>query len=340
MQFHNNTPLRAAIVGMGKVGRIRAGVLAARRDVALVAAADVAPEAAAALPGLRFETDYRRIVDSSDVDVVFVSTTNRPAAEIVCAALEHGKHVFCEKPPGRSIGDVERIAAIEANRPDLKLQFGFNHRYHGAVMEAKKLVDSGTYGRILWARGIYGKSGGADFERIWRSDPEEAGGGILLDQGIHMLDLFCHFMGDFTDVQSFVETMHWNIPLEDNAFALLRTEDRRVAMLHSSATHWRHRFSLEIALNDGYVNLAGILSPSRTYGEETLTHCRKDLTIHSKDAAERQSNTMIFDKDESWTLETGAFLEAVATGGPVRSGTSADALRAMTLVSRIYEARR
>ncbi len=326
---------------MGKVGKTRARVLTARDDVVFVAAADIDPSKCADFPDIRVETDHHALVSAPDIDVVFVATTNKFAPDIVCAALEHGKHVFCEKPPGRTIADIERIMAAERANPHLKLQFGFNHRFHYAVMEARNMVDSGIYGKVLWARGVYGKMGGADFEQIWRNDPEEAGGGILLDQGIHMLDLFCYFLGgDFNDIQSFVQTMHWKISLEDNAFALLRTPTQQVAMLHSSATQWRHKFSLELCLEDGYINLEGILSSTRSYGEEILVHARKNMTANTGLCPAPQEEKIFFDDDHSWELEVAAFLEAVKTDTPVSSGTSDDALRAMRLVFGIYAARR
>ena len=150
-----------------------------------------------------FTTDFNDLV-RDDLDAVFVCSYNNSAPDVVVAALEAGKHVFCEKPPGRCVADVERIIAAERANPGRKLKFGFNHRYHGSVMEAKQIVDSGRYGRVLWLRGVYGKCGSIQFENDWRNDRNIAGGGILLDQGIHMLDLCRFFCGDFDQVKSLV----------------------------------------------------------------------------------------------------------------------------------------
>ena len=119
--------------------------------------------------------------------------------------------------------------------------------------------------------GVHGKSGGNDFESIWRSNREWAGGGILLDQGIHMADLFLFFAGKFREVKSFVTTSFWNIPVEDNACALLRTAENQVAMLHASSTHWKNRYTLEICLENGCITLKGDLTTAGDYGpRETL----------------------------------------------------------------------
>ena len=264
-------------------------------------------------------------------------TYNKIAPDVVIAALTADLHVFCEKPPGRSVGDVNRMIDAEQRQPDLKLQFGFNHRYHYSVLEARSIIESGRYGNVLWARGVYGKCGGLEFENQWRSDIDIAGGGILLDQGIHMIDLCRLFCGDFTRVKGFTTTSHWKIPFEDNAFALLMNDAGRVATIHSSATQWKHRFSLEICLEDGYVNLDGILSGTRSYGTERATFARKQFEDTAHAVGQPREETVIFDTDDSWRLEVESFIDAIDGKGPVRSGNSHDALRAMELIEQIYQ---
>ncbi|HEX71807.1 MAG TPA: Gfo/Idh/MocA family oxidoreductase, partial [Candidatus Hydrogenedentes bacterium] len=261
---------------------------------------------------------------------------NRFTPGAVIAALDAGKHVFCEKPPGRTLRDIEDIIAAERRHPGLKLKFGFNHRYHGGIQEAKRIVDSGRLGRILWLRGIYGKSGGAGFEQEWRNNKEMVGGGILLDQGIHMLDLFRFFCGDFVEVKSMVTTAHWKIPVEDNAFALLRDAQGRIAMLHSSSTQWKHRFNLEIYLSDGYISVNGILSSTRSYGDETVSVARKQFNEGFAQGKPREE-IIYFDADPSWELEVAGFLENILNDTPVESGSSEQALKAMQLVFAIYQ---
>ena len=284
----------------------------------------------------RFTTDYRDLV-GGDLDAVFVCTYNNSAPDVVVAALEAGKHVFCEKPPGRCVADVERIIAAERASRGRKLKFGFNHRHHGSVMEAKQIVDSGRYGRVLWLRGVYGKCGSIQFENDWRNDRNIAGGGILLDQGIHMLDLCRFFCGDFDQVKSLVNTAYWKIPFEDNAFAILSNAAGQVAMVHSSATQWKHQFSLEICLEDGYVHLHGILSSTRSYGDERLTFARKQLEDTTRAFGRPREETIIFDTDDSWSLEVADFAEAIRQDRAITSGNSHDALRAMQLIEAVYE---
>jgi predicted dehydrogenase len=328
--------MRVGVIGLGKMGLIRAGELARHPRAALLCGSDPDSQRHAGVGGMLRHADYRAVLESP-VDAVFVCTPNRYTPQIVCEALDAGKHVFAEKPPGRDMADVARIMDAERRNPGLKLKFGFNHRYHAGILEAKRILDSGRLGRVLWMRGVYGKSGGIAFEKEWRSSRDEAGGGILLDQGIHMLDLFRFFCGDFVEVKSMVTTAYWNVDLEDNAFALLRDAAGRIGMLHSSSTHWKHRFTLELYTSEGYLTINGILSSTRSYGDETITIARKQLEPGAPLGKPREE-MLYFDTDPSWELEVGEFVEAVLDGGPIRHGTSQDAWAAMDLVHRIYGA--
>ena len=266
---------------------------------------------------------------------MFVCTPNRFSPDVVIAALDAGKHVFCEKPPGRTVDDVRRIMAAERRNPGKVLKFGFNHRYHFGIMEAKKIVDSGKYGRILWVRGVYGKAEWAAYPTAWRSDPSLVGGGILLDQGIHLLDLFRYFCGEFSEIKSMCTTALWDSPLEDNAFALLRTEAGCIAMIHSSANQWKHRFTLEIYMEDGYVIVDGMPSMSRSYRDEWLIESRKGEGFAVGNPPEQAT---FCNTDPSWELELAEFVDCIRGGRPVVNGSSADAYETMRLVFGIYEA--
>ena len=327
--------VRIGIIGLGKMGMIRAHEVEKHPNAQLVCGYDPTPKRfAERFPKVALCASIEELL-RSDVDAVFVCTPNRFTPGAVIAALDAGRHVFCEKPPGRTLRDIEDIIAAERRHPGLKLKFGFNHRYHGGIQEAKRIVDSGRLGRILWLRGIYGKSGGADFEQQWRSNKEMVGGGILLDQGIHMLDLFRFFCGDFVEVKSMVTTAHWKIPVEDNAFALLRDMQGRIAMLHSSSTQWKHRFNLEIYLSDGYISVNGILSSTRSYGDETVSVARKQFDEGFAQGKPREE-IIYFDADPSWELEVAGFLENILNDTPVDSGNSEQELKAMQLVFAIY----
>lgn len=328
--------IRIGIIGLGRMGITRAREIDRHPDAQIVAAFDPAPQAfIEAFPNVALMKNAEAVIQA-DVDAVFVCTPNRFTPGTVVASLDAGRHVFCEKPPGRTVADIEAIIKAEKRNPGLKVKFGFNHRYHGGIQEAKRIVDSGRLGKILWLRGVYGKSGGPDFEKQWRSQKEVVGAGILLDQGIHMLDLFRFFIGDIVEVKSMVTTACWDIDVEDNAFALLRDAKGRIAMLHSSSTQWKHRFNLEIYMSDGYISVNGILSSTRSYGDETVSVARKQLNEGFAQGKPREE-IIYFDTDPSWEMEVAGFLDNVLNNTPVESGNSQQALKAMQLVYAIYQ---
>ena len=172
---------------------------------------------------------------------------NDVSPSVTTTAISKGLHVFCEKPPGRDLKDIIEIVRVEQQNPEIKLKYGFNHRYHDSVREALRICHSNELGNIINLRGVYGKSKIVSFDSTWRTKRAIAGGGILLDQGIHMLDLMRLFAGaEFTEVKSFLDNSVWKHDVEDNAYIIMRNSNNVYAMLHSTATQWRHRFRLEI----------------------------------------------------------------------------------------------
>lgn len=325
--------LKIGIVGLGKMGGIRAKTVRENDATVLISGTDPNPPAKG-FEDIQILPDYEAVINS-DIDAVFVCPPNRFIPDVSIAALEAGKHVFCEKPPGRNMDDIKRIMEAEKRHPELVLKIGFNHRYHYGIMEAKKIVESGKYGKIMWLRGIYGKAQGSGNPNEWRDKPELAGGGILLDQGIHMLDLFRHFKGEFSEIKSMCTTAFWDTPLEDNVFALLRDDEGRIAMLHSSFTQWKHRFTLEIYLEGGYVIVDGMPSGTRSYRDEWIIQGRRHTGYAIGNPPEEST---FCNTDPSWELELAEFVDCIRTGKPVRHGTSKDAYETMRLVFRIYDA--
>ncbi len=253
--------LRVGIAGYGVVGKRRRQFIDPHPALRTVAVCDRAFEGDGRFDdGVAYGSHYRNLLDEG-LDALFVCMSNDMAAEVTMAGLEAGLHVFCEKPPGRDVAEIAAVIECERNHPGRLLKYGFNHRYHDSVREALRIVESGEMGRVVNLRGIYGKSQMITFGQNsdWRTKRELAGGGILLDQGIHMVDLLRLFGGEFTEVHSFVSNDFWGHDVEDNAYAMMRTDDGVVAMLHSSATQWRHRFSLEITLERGMLIMSGIL---------------------------------------------------------------------------------
>lgn len=328
--------VKVGIAGFGVVGRRRRDCIERHPHMQVVAVCDQAFDGEGMLPdGTRYFRDYRRLLEEG-LDALIVCLTNDIAADVTIAGLESGLHVFCEKPPGRSVEDIVRVIAHERRHPSLKLMYGFNHRYHESVQESLAIMRSGELGKVINMRGVYGKAKLITFNQPdWRTKREIAGGGVLLDQGIHMVDLMRLLGGDFTEVHSFISNSHWGYDVEDNAYALMRTAEGVVGMLNSSATQWRHRFHLDINLDRGSLILGGILSGTKSYGAETLTVVRADP---DNDRGDPKEVITRYNRDPSWDEEMRAFADSVLNGKPVQSGTSDDALRTMQLVFKIYHA--
>ena len=328
--------LKVAIAGFGIVGMRRRACIDANKSLKLIAVCDRTFKADGAFEdNVKYFVNYLDLLNE-DIDVLFVCLTNEIASEVTIKALKKNIHVFCEKPPGRTVEDILKVIKVEKNHPKSKLMYGFNHRYHDSVKGALALVRSGDFGRIINMRGVYGKSRMTTFDQPdWRTKREIAGGGILLDQGIHMVDLMLLFAGEFIEVQSFISNKHWNYEVEDNAYALMRTSDGIVGMLNSSATQWRHRFNLDINLEGGSVILGGILSGTKSYGAETLTVINVN---HDYDNGDPKEQTIHYNHDPSWEKEINKFTDYILNNEPVKSGCSMDALNTMKLVYKIYYA--
>jgi len=268
---------------------------------------------------------------------VFICTPNHLIPKLAIECLERGKHVFCEKPPGRTLEDIVQMRNAENRNLGTKLMFGFNHRYHPGVLRAKSIVDSGRMGKIIALRGLYGKSGGKNFDKSWRNDFKISGGGILLDQGIHMLDLFNYFLGGFTSVKSFLSNGHWGFDVEDNAIVILKNDHGQLAMLHSSATFWKHMFQLNVILEKGYLSLEGLLSKTGSYGRENLVIGRRQFEDEAEALGNPSEETIYFDKDRSWEIEVNQFINCILDDKPVIESNSTDAYNAMELIHRCYQ---
>ena len=214
--------LKVGIAGYGVVGKRRRAVIDALDCFEVVCVSDRLLGDGFLDDGVQHFGDYKKLL-KQDLDILFVSLSNDINADATISGLERGLHVFCEKPPGRDVSDIARVIAVEKKRPELKLKYGFNHRYHDSIRDALKILHSGDLGDVINMRAL-------------------AGGGVLLDQGIHIVDLLRLFAGEFTDVYSFISNSVWKHDVEDNAYALMRSANGMVAMLHSSASQWRHRF--------------------------------------------------------------------------------------------------
>ncbi|MDA9969580.1 Gfo/Idh/MocA family oxidoreductase [Gammaproteobacteria bacterium] len=330
--------MRVGIAGYGVVGKTRHRSIESNTSYQVTAISESSENARKSIPeGIDIYNDYKTLIASAELDVIFISLPNQFAAEAVCLSLQNGLHVFCEKPPARTHAELLEVEKQSLKFPELKLMYGFNHRFHLSVEEAKLRIDSNSLGRLINMKGVYGKSQMISFNQTdWRTDREASGGGILLDQGIHMLDLMRYLSGEnFTDVFSIIDNAFWNFDVEDNAYVLMKSPKGLVAQLHSSATQWRHVFNLEITLERGSLILGGLLTGSKSYGDETLTVITSDP---SKDKGMPKESTSKYNEDVSWDNEIKYFANSLADNTSIERGGINDALETMKLIEIIYKA--
>jgi len=331
--------MHCLILGYGYMGRIRHRALKEHPAVQKISVIDPAMDAAKA--GLGDELlDPGAPIPWDTVDAVFVCTPNHVTADLCADALFRCGQVFCEKPPGRDWDDFSRIASAAAAVPSHCLMFGFNHRLHASITAARALMGSGGLGDATYIKGTYGKSGGVGYRNDWRNKVELSGGGILLDQGIHMLDLFHLFVGPMHVRDAVLVDAFWGCGVEDNAFVLLESEAGVPAFLHSSSTLWKHSFRLEIGCRDGYLIASGLLSKTGSYGREQLVIGKRQFEDEAKAIGNPREEIVHFDRDESWNLEIQEFLAAIQEGRRPVHGTLEDARRAMMLVRDAYALRK
>ena len=330
--------MRVGIAGYGVVGKTRHRSIESNTSYQITAISESSQEARKFIPaGIKIYNDYKSLIASADIDVIFISLPNQFASEAACLSLQRGLHVFCEKPPARTHAELLEVEKQSLKFPELKLMYGFNHRFHLSVEEAKVLIDSNSLGRLINMKGVYGKSQMISFNQTdWRTNREASGGGILLDQGIHMLDLMRYLSGEnFTEVFSIIDNAFWNFDVEDNAYVLMKSPKGLVSQLHSSATQWRHVFNLEITLERGSLILGGLLTGSKSYGDETLTVITSDP---SKDNGTPKESTSKYNEDVSWDNEIKYFANSLASNTSIERGSIKDALETMKLIEIIYKA--
>ncbi len=321
--------MNIGIVGCGLIGQKRAasmstGVLKAVADVSL----DRARKLASNYEDVEVFSDWRELVRFEDIDIVIISTTNNWLAPITLGSIEAGKHVLVEKPGAIHFKELDPIIRAE-KKNHVKVRVGFNLRCHPAFLKARSIVDSGAIGKLMFIRGRYGHGGRKGYEKEWRANPAISGGGELIDQGIHLIDLSRWFLGDISLVSGSVYTYFWNMPVEDNSFLHLENSSKNVAWLQVSCTEWKNMFSFEIYGENGKLQIDGL---GGSYGTERLTFYRMLPQMGPPETTIWEFPSL----DSSWQTEFAEFIKSIKSGAEPEPGLK-DARAALEIVSKIYE---
>ena len=325
----NKRELRFAIVGCGHVGKKRAAALP---PGALLYACDLDGDRADALarsvPGCQPVMDYHTALADPTVDAVIVSTLNASLAPIALDAVRAGKHALIEKPGALNAAQLRTLHAA-AQAAGVRVRLGYNHRYHPALLHARGLLDTGVLGPLMFLRGRYGHGGRKGYDREWRANPELSGGGELIDQGVHLIDLAGWFLGDFPTITGHAATFFWDMKVDDNAFLSLRTAAGQTAWLHVSCTEWKNLFSLEIYGRDAKIAIDGL---GGSYGIERLTLYKMLPQMGPPET----SSWEYPGSDDSWRLETAAFIDDILVGREPHPGLT-EGIRTLEIVESLYQ---
>jgi predicted dehydrogenase len=329
--------MNIGIVGCGLIGNKR--LKAIGKDDRLVATCDSnlarAQQLASQSAGAVATADWRELVKRDDVDLVVVATTNDQLAPVTLGAIQAGKHVLVEKPGARNAAEIEPVTKTARDafeKSGVVVKVGFNHRFHPAFIKARELFDAGALGEMMFIRGRYGQGGRLGMEKEWRGNKTIAGGGEMLDQGVHLVDLSRWFLGEFAHVAGSVERYFWNWEVEDNGFCHLKTGDGKTAWLHASCSEWKNLFSFEIYGKNAKLHIEGL---GGSYGVERLAYYKMLPQMGPPE-------TTIFEypgEDRSWQVEWQHTVQCIQQKKqPI--GNMDDALQTLRVIDRLYAASR
>lgn len=325
--------MKIGIIGCGLIGQKRSKAIDA--DDEIVRVADTIEKTAQKFGEqwkCPYTTNWKEVIDDPHVDAVVIATFHNALAEITGYAIQAKKHVLVEKPAARNAVElkpvVDQYIAAQKKSP-LIVKAGFNHRFHPAMWKAKELIDTNEFGPILFIRGRYGHGGRIGYDKEWRADKEISGGGELLDQGMHLIDLSRWYMGDFTKVSGTTKTYFWDMKVDDNAFMTLETSLGQTAFLHVTWTEWKNLFSLEIYCKTAKFHIEGL---GGSYGMEKLSFYKMKPEMGPPD-------TQVFEfpgEDISWKAEWKNFKDSIAQKTKV-VGDIIDAFESLKIVGKVYE---
>lgn len=320
--------MNVAIIGAGLIGKKRAAALP--KGVKLITVCDIDSQKVSELAkefNVNNETDWKKVIKDPKIHAVIISTINKFLSPIAKEAIIQGKHVLVEKPGARNLTELKNLEKVFKKKS--VLMFGYNHRYHPGMQMAKKLIDSKKYGPVLFIRAKYGHGGRLRYEKEWRFDKDLAGGGELLDQGSHLIDLVNFFYGEMNEVYGLTSNLFWKSKLEDSAFFILRKTNGPIAHLSVSCVEWKNLFCFEIILKTAKIQIDGL---GRSYEKEKLTLYRMRPEMGPPDVKE-----FLFDeKDQSWENETKEFFNRIREKNYTDSELKS-AIYVLSIVDRLYK---
>ena len=320
---------KIGIIGCGLIGKKRSQSLGLKGK--LIACADPDIDRAkkiASSKEIKVFKDWKKLLEVKEIDIVIIATPHNQLFKIIIQACKMKKHILVEKPGSKNLKEMIKIISKVKNNK-IKIKVGFNHRYHPSIIKAKKIIKSGIIGKPMYLRARYGHGGRPRYEKEWRAKPSISGGGELIDQGSHLIDLSRLFLGEFSEVTGFINTYFWKMSVEDNAFLTLKTNSNKIAFLHVSWTEWKNMFSFEIFCSHGKLDINGM---GGSYGQEQLTLYK----MSKKMGIPKQRKWRFKLKDISWKTEINDFYDDIIYNRKPKVNLN-DAYQNLKIINKIYK---
>ena len=319
---------KVGIIGCGLIGFKRSKYLGSRGKLVACADVDVIRAKKIAInKKIKVFTDWKKLLDVKEINIVIISTPHNQLSKILLHAYKKKKHVLVEKPGAKNLKEISKVIS-KVNNNKIKIRVGFNHRYHPSIIKARKIIKSGVIGKPMYLRGRYGHGGRLKYEKEWRAKPSISGGGELIDQGSHLIDLSRLFLGEFNEIKGFINTYFYKMSVEDNVFLTLKTHSNKVAFLHASWTEWKNMFSLEIFCTLGKLDINGI---GGSYGQEQLTLYKMSKRM----GMPKQKNWKFKLQDVSWITEINELYDDIIYNRKPKSNLN-DAYQTLKIINKIY----
>ncbi|OGY24666.1 MAG: hypothetical protein A2172_03685 [Candidatus Woykebacteria bacterium RBG_13_40_15] len=309
--------MKIAIIGAGLIGKKRA--LSLPKEVVLKTVCDVNESSAKSFAkGFNCfpTTNLKNVLGDKEIEALIIATPNGFLAELARKAIICGKHVLIEKPGATNKKGLETIWKEYKKNP-VVVMFGYNHRFHPAIQKAKEIADSKKFGEILFIRAKYGHGGRLGYEKEWRFNEKLSGGGELIDQGSHLIDLTNFFIGPIDKIKSLTSTVFWKTNLEDTAFLLMGNKKGQMVSLSTSCVEWKNIFCFEIMLEKAKIQIDGL---SGSYGTERLTLFKmkpemglpdvEEISFPAPDLSWKKENEVFFNRIKSKDFSEEPFKQA------------------------------
>lgn len=330
---------KVGIIGLGLMGQRRANSINYKSD--LVVGCDISMKKFNIFlkninlrdkykKKIKFCPNWRNLIDNFNLDIVIISTFHKDLIKIMNYAYKKRKHILVEKPASNSFSKLNKFIYSKQNKLSSVIHVGYDHRFLNSIQLAQKLVFNKNIGQLMFMKINYGHGARIGYANEWRFRPSISGGGQLIDQGSHAIDLSILFLGNLKNVKSNLKSYFWKKKVDDNNFLILEFEKKLVSLIHTSCTEWKNTFNLELYGQTGKIKIFG---KGGSYGKEKLilySMNSKKLGIPKiKEWTFNNNNKNSFEKEYTYFLD-------LIQNKIYKKASLLSALKVLSVIKKIY----